>query len=73
MTTLAVCGLGQMGAPVAARLLEAGHEVVVWNRTAERARPLVERGAKQVGSPAEAAGRAEAVPPCWPPQPPSKR
>lgn len=61
MTTLAFCGLGQMGAPMAARLLDAGYDVVVWNRTAERARPLVERGARQASTPSEAAKEAEAV------------
>ncbi|MDP9069856.1 MAG: NAD(P)-dependent oxidoreductase [Actinomycetota bacterium] len=61
MTSLAVCGLGQMGVPVATRLLEAGHDVVVWNRTAERARALVEHGAEQAASPAEAAAGAEVV------------
>lgn len=61
MAKLAFCGLGQMGAPTARRLLEGGHEVVVWNRTAERARPLVEEGARQAATPAEAAASAEGV------------
>jgi 3-hydroxyisobutyrate dehydrogenase-like beta-hydroxyacid dehydrogenase len=61
MAKLAFCGLGQMGAPTARRLLDAGHDVVVWNRTAERARPLVEGGARQAGTPAEAAASAEAA------------
>lgn len=38
-------GLGAMGAPMAANLLRAGFIVSVYNRTAERCRPLVERGA----------------------------
>ncbi len=58
---LAFCGLGQMGEPMAARLLETDHELVVWNRTAERAEALAERGARPVGSPAEAATSADAV------------
>lgn len=58
---MAFCGLGQMGLPMAARLLEAGHELVVWNRTAERAEPLVERGAHLADTPADAAARAEVV------------
>lgn len=61
MATLAFCGLGQMGAPMAARLVAAGHEVTVWNRTAERAEPLVEQGARRAGSPEEAAAGAEAL------------
>ena len=58
---VAFCGLGRMGVPMAARLLGAGHDVTVWNRTAERAGPLREKGAAQADSPADAAGRAEVV------------
>ena len=61
MTTVAFCGLGRMGAPMAARLLDAGHEVAVWNRTPERAAPLVERGAHHAVSPGDAAARAEVI------------
>lgn len=60
-TRIAFCGLGQMGAPMAARLLDAGHDLTVWNRTPDRAASLVERGAHQAASPADAAGRAEVV------------
>jgi 3-hydroxyisobutyrate dehydrogenase-like beta-hydroxyacid dehydrogenase len=60
-TTLAFCGLGAMGAPMAARLLEAGYDVVVWNRTPERAQPLVDQGARQASTPEEAAKEAEGV------------
>lgn len=59
MTTIAFCGLGRMGGPMAARLVDAGHDVAVWNRTTSRARPLVERGARQADSPATAAQGAE--------------
>jgi 3-hydroxyisobutyrate dehydrogenase len=58
---VAVIGLGAMGSRIAQRLLEAGHDLVVWNRSAEKAEPLVERGAVAVDSPAEAARRADAV------------
>ncbi|HYZ76346.1 MAG TPA: NAD(P)-dependent oxidoreductase [Gaiellaceae bacterium] len=61
MTVVAVVGLGAMGSRVARRLLDAGHEVVVWNRTAEKATPLVEAGAAAAATPAEAAAGAEAV------------
>ncbi|MGI8777709.1 MAG: NAD(P)-dependent oxidoreductase [Acidimicrobiales bacterium] len=61
MTALAFCGLGRMGAPMATRLVEAGHDVVVWNRSPERASAVVEKGARQAASPAEAASTAEAV------------
>jgi 3-hydroxyisobutyrate dehydrogenase/2-hydroxy-3-oxopropionate reductase len=61
VSVVAFVGLGAMGARMAGRLLGAGHDVVVWNRTVEAARPLVELGAELASSPAEAAGRAEAV------------
>jgi 3-hydroxyisobutyrate dehydrogenase len=56
-----VAGLGAMGAAIAARLIEVGHQVTVWNRTPEKAKPLAEAGAKVVGSPAEVAAASEAV------------
>ena len=45
-------GAGRMGSPMIVRLLEAGHEVSVWNRTREKAEPLVDRGAVIVDTPA---------------------
>jgi 3-hydroxyisobutyrate dehydrogenase-like beta-hydroxyacid dehydrogenase len=54
MSKIAFLGLGQMGAPMAARLLEAGHHVTVWDRTPGRAAPLVGRGAVAAASPAQA-------------------
>lgn len=59
MATLAFCGLGQMGEPMARRLLDAGHDLAVWNRTPERAATLVERGARRAASPAETAEGAD--------------
>jgi 3-hydroxyisobutyrate dehydrogenase len=58
---IAVIGLGTMGAPMARHLLEAGHEVVVHNRTREREQPLAELGAGRAASPAEAAAGADAA------------
>jgi 3-hydroxyisobutyrate dehydrogenase-like beta-hydroxyacid dehydrogenase len=54
-------GLGPMGAAMAHRLHAAGHELTVWNRTQEKARPLVDAGAHLAGTPAEAAAAAEIV------------
>jgi 3-hydroxyisobutyrate dehydrogenase-like beta-hydroxyacid dehydrogenase len=54
-------GLGTMGAPMAANVLARGHALAVWNRTAARAAPLVERGARLAASPADAAAGAEVV------------
>jgi 3-hydroxyisobutyrate dehydrogenase-like beta-hydroxyacid dehydrogenase len=59
MAKIAFLGLGQMGAPMAGRLLQAGHEVTVWNRTPDRAGPLAAAGAAVAGSPAEAGAGAE--------------
>jgi 3-hydroxyisobutyrate dehydrogenase len=61
VSTVAVVGLGGMGARVARRLLDAGHELVVWNRSPERMESLTALGAVAATSPADAARRAEAV------------
>ncbi|MFP4345150.1 MAG: NAD(P)-dependent oxidoreductase [Anaerolineales bacterium] len=61
MKKLAYLGLGVMGSGMAGRLLEAGYPVTVWNRTPEKAQPLVEQGATQVGTPAEAVAEAEVI------------
>jgi 3-hydroxyisobutyrate dehydrogenase-like beta-hydroxyacid dehydrogenase len=47
-------GLGEMGVAMVRNMLKAGHTVRVWNRSPERAQPLVAEGAVVVGSPAEA-------------------
>ena len=44
MSTIALVGLGAMGSRMARRLLDAGHELVVWNRTPARADELAARG-----------------------------
>ena len=58
---IGVAGLGAMGANIAARLIEVGHDVTVWNRTPEKTKPLADAGAKVAGSPAEVAAASEAV------------
>lgn len=60
-TTVAVLGLGTMGAGMAANLLKAGFEVAVYNRTAAKAHPLVQAGARLAMTPAEAADRSEVI------------
>ena len=54
-------GVGNMGKPMALRLLAAGHELSVWNRTEGRIEPLVREGAIAAGTPAEAELGADAV------------
>lgn len=61
MARVALIGLGRMGSGIASRLLDAGHDLVVANRTPERAAPLVARGARLTSSPAAAAADADAV------------
>ena len=56
-----VAGLGKMGAAIAGRLIDVGHNVTVWNRDAAKAKPLADAGAKVVGSAAEVAKASEAV------------
>ncbi len=48
-------GMGVMGSRMATRLLAAGHEVTVWNRTSAKCDALIARGAWVANSPAEAA------------------
>ena len=59
MAKIAFLGLGQMGAPMAARLLDADHEVTVWNRTREKAEPLGRRGARHASAPDESIAGAD--------------
>jgi 3-hydroxyisobutyrate dehydrogenase len=58
---IGVAGVGAMGAAIAARLMEVGHQVTVWNRTAEKVKPLADAGAKAAPSPAAVAAASEAV------------
>jgi 2-hydroxy-3-oxopropionate reductase len=52
-------GLGIMGTPMARNLIEAGFELVLYNRTREKAEALAERGAEIVASPREAAAKSD--------------
>jgi 3-hydroxyisobutyrate dehydrogenase len=56
---IGVAGIGKMGAAIAARLIEAGHDVAVWNRTPDKAKAV--SGATVAANPAELAQRCEAV------------
>jgi 3-hydroxyisobutyrate dehydrogenase-like beta-hydroxyacid dehydrogenase len=61
MAELGYVGLGVMGSGVVRRLLAAGHTVTVWNRTREKAAPLLDAGARWADSPRDAAERSEIV------------
>jgi 3-hydroxyisobutyrate dehydrogenase len=58
---IAVLGTGLMGAPIAANLAAAGHDVRVWNRTRAKAEPLAEKGATVADTPAAAVDGVEIV------------
>ncbi|HSC48666.1 MAG TPA: NAD(P)-dependent oxidoreductase [Gaiellaceae bacterium] len=58
---VAAVGLGAMGSRIAGRLVDAGHDLTVWNRDASKAEPLVAAGAGAAESPAAAAAGAEVV------------
>src|SRR5205823_5779983 len=47
---VAVVGLGKMGSAIAERILDAGYQLAVYNRTASKGEPLVERGAVRLDS-----------------------
>ncbi len=54
-------GMGKMGVPMALRLIAAGYELAVWNRTEGRTKPLIHEGAIAAATPAEAELGADAV------------
>ncbi len=49
-------GMGRMGFPMAERLLKAGYDVSIWNRTRAKAEPLAAKGGKIVDKPSDLAG-----------------
>jgi len=61
MAKLAFLGLGLMGSGMASCLLQAGHDVTVWNRSPGKSEALTAAGAKTASSPMEASRGAEAV------------
>jgi len=58
---IAFIGLGKMGAAMAANIRRAGYPLVVWNRSSDKASPLLEMGATLAKSPATAAAGADIV------------
>jgi 3-hydroxyisobutyrate dehydrogenase len=60
MMQIGVLGLGRMGTTFAARLLDNGHSVAVWNRTPGRAGALIANGAVEYPRPADVVGVSEA-------------
>lgn len=58
---IGIAGTGKMGAAIAVRLMGLGHEVTVWNRTAEKTRELAAAGAKVAAVPAALAESVEVI------------
>jgi 3-hydroxyisobutyrate dehydrogenase len=58
---IGLAGTGKMGSAIAQRLLASGHAVTAWNRTPERARPLLERGAGWAETPQALAAAREVI------------
>jgi 3-hydroxyisobutyrate dehydrogenase-like beta-hydroxyacid dehydrogenase len=61
MPTLGFIGLGAMGSRMARRLLDAGHAVVGYNRTAAKAAPLIAAGMTLASSPRQVAEAADVI------------
>jgi 3-hydroxyisobutyrate dehydrogenase-like beta-hydroxyacid dehydrogenase len=61
MSKVTILGTGAMGSRMATNLLNAGHEVTVWNRDSSKLPPLAERGARTATSPRSAVKGAEYV------------
>ncbi|MDX3102048.1 2-hydroxy-3-oxopropionate reductase [Nonomuraea angiospora] len=61
VSTIAFIGLGIMGSPMAVHLVKAGHDVAGYNRSPEKAEPLVEAGGRAAASVADAVRGAEVV------------
>jgi 2-hydroxy-3-oxopropionate reductase len=61
MIQLSLLGCGLMGAPMARRLLGAGHPLTVWNRTRSKAEALQAAGARVADTPAQAVAQADIV------------
>jgi 3-hydroxyisobutyrate dehydrogenase len=58
---IGIAGVGRMGSNMGLRLMEVGHTLTVWNRSADKLKPLVDAGASPAKSPADVVGAAEAV------------
>ena len=61
MTSIAFIGLGIMGSPMAVHLAKAGHDVVGYNRTPDKTKPLVDAGGRAATSVADPVSGAEVV------------
>src|SRR6185436_10216473 len=58
---IGIAGIGTMGSNIGARLIEVGHKLTVWNRTAEKTKPLADAGASVARTPAELTSSVDVV------------
>jgi 3-hydroxyisobutyrate dehydrogenase len=58
---IGIAGVGRMGAAIAARLMEIGHAVTVWNRSQDKVAPLAQAGARVAAHPADLATAVETI------------
>jgi 3-hydroxyisobutyrate dehydrogenase len=58
---IGIAGVGKMGAAIAARLMEVGNQMTVWNRSPEKTKPLADAGAKIAATPADLAKAVDTV------------
>ena len=58
---IGIAGTGRMGTAIGERLIGLGHELAVWNRTAEKTRSLAAAGAKVAASPSQLASSSETI------------
>jgi len=61
MTKVSFLGLGLMGRGMALNVVNAGHDVTVWNRSSDKTQPLVDAGARAATTPAAAVAGAEII------------
>jgi 3-hydroxyisobutyrate dehydrogenase len=61
MMRIGLAGIGKMGVGIAARLMEVGHQVTAWNRSADKIKPLTALGIKAAATPAELASAVEVI------------
>ena len=58
---IGIAGVGTMGSNIGARLMEVGRKLTVWNRSAEKTKPIADAGASVAKTPAELASAVDVV------------
>jgi len=58
---IGLAGTGRMGSAMALRLMGLGHELTVWNRTAEKTKPLAAAGARVASTPAAVSSASDII------------